>query len=139
MGQPAAEAEKFHGKHGERRDSRIEGWRDWEVELGQHLLGGFSGKESSCQCRRRRRHRFGLWVGTMPWNRKWQPTPLFLPGEFHGQRSLVDPRSWGHKESDTTEHTHTQSTYVGSLLDLRTFNFSSTEREISAKYLAWLL
>jgi len=108
MGQPVAEAEKSRGKHGDRKDSGIEGWRDWEVELGQHLLGRFSGKESPCQCRRRRRHRFDLWVGTMPWNRKWQPTPLFLPGEFHGQRSLVDPRSWGHKESDMTEHTHTK-------------------------------
>ena len=34
---------------------------------------------------------------------KWLPTPVFLPGEFHGQRSLVGYSSWGHKESDTTE------------------------------------
>ena len=34
----------------------------------------------------------------------WQPTPVFLPGEFHGQRSLVGYSPWGHKESDTTEH-----------------------------------
>ena len=43
--------------------------------------------------------------------RKWQPTPVFLPGEFHGQRSLVGYSPWGHRESDTTEqltHTHTQ-------------------------------
>ena len=33
----------------------------------------------------------------------WQPTPVFLPGEFHGQRSLVGYSSWGHKESDMTE------------------------------------
>jgi len=38
-----------------------------------------------------------------PWKRKWHPTPVFLPGEFHGQRSLVDYSPWGHKESDTTE------------------------------------
>ena len=37
------------------------------------------------------------------WRRKWQPTPVFLPGEFHGQRSLVGCSPWGHKESDTTE------------------------------------
>ena len=46
------------------------------------------------------------------WRRKWQPTPVFLPGDAHGQRSLVGYSSWGHKESDTTEqltHTHTLS------------------------------
>ena len=41
-----------------------------------------------------------------PLRRKWQLTPVFLPGKFHGQRSLVGYSSWGHKESDTTEHTH---------------------------------
>ena len=45
-----------------------------------------SGKESSCQCRKRS---FDPWVGKIPWRRKWQPTPVFLPGESHGQRSLV--------------------------------------------------
>ena len=43
------------------------------------------------------------WVGKIPGRREWQPTPVFLPGEFHGQRSLVDFGPWGHKESDTTE------------------------------------
>ena len=40
-----------------------------------------------------------------PWGRKWQPTPVFLPGESHGQRSLAGYSPWGHKESDTTEAT----------------------------------
>ena len=39
----------------------------------------------------------------MPWRRKWQPTPVFLPGESQGQRSLVGCRLWRHKELDTTE------------------------------------
>ena len=39
------------------------------------------------------------------WRRKWQPTPVFLPREFNGQRSLVGYRPWGHKESDVTEAT----------------------------------
>ena len=39
----------------------------------------------------------------MSWRRKWQPTPVFLPGEFHGQRSLVGSSPWGRKESETTE------------------------------------
>ena len=44
-----------------------------------------------------------LWVGKIPWRREWQPTPVFLPGEFHGKRSLVGYSPWSHKESDTTE------------------------------------
>ena len=39
----------------------------------------------------------------MHWRRKWQPTPVFLPGESQGRRSLVGCRLWGHTESDTTE------------------------------------
>ena len=42
-------------------------------------------KESTCQCKRHRRHRFHLWVGRIPWRRKWQPIPIFLPGKFHGE------------------------------------------------------
>ena len=40
------------------------------------------------------------------WRRKWHPTPVFLPGEAHGQRSLAGYSPWGHKESDLTEHIH---------------------------------
>jgi len=46
---------------------------------------------------------FDLWVGKMPRRRAWPPTPVFLPGESHGQRSLVGYSPWGCKESDTTE------------------------------------
>ena len=42
-------------------------------------------------------------MGKFPWRRKWLPTPIFLAGEFHGQRSLVGYSPWGHKESDMTE------------------------------------
>ena len=42
-------------------------------------------------------------VGKIPWSRKWQPTPVFLPGEFHGQSSLVGYNPWGLKELDTTD------------------------------------
>ena len=45
--------------------------------------GGASDKESACQCRRRG---FDPWVEEIPWRRKWQPTPIFLPGKSHGQR-----------------------------------------------------
>ena len=55
--------------------------------------GGASGKESACQCRR---CRFDLWVGKIPWRRKWQPTLVFLPRKPHGQGSLVGSFSpWG--------------------------------------------
>ena len=46
---------------------------------------------------------FNPWIEKIHWRRKWQPTPVFLPGEFHGQRSLVGYSPWGHKESDITE------------------------------------
>ena len=70
---------------------------------------GASGKEPSCQCRRYKRPGLSPWVGEIPWSRKWQPTPVFLPGESHGQRSLVGYTPWGHKELGTTEATaHTR-------------------------------
>ena len=47
---------------------------------------------------------FDFWVGNIPWRRKWQPTPVFLPGKSHGQRSLGGCSPWGGKEWDTTEH-----------------------------------
>ena len=50
-------------------------------------------------------------MGKIPWRRKWQPTPVLLPGKFYGQRSLVGYSSWGHKESDTTERLHFSSSY----------------------------
>ena len=49
------------------------------------------------------RHRFDPWIGKIPWKREWQPTPVFLPGEFHGQRSLAGYSPWSYKEKDTTE------------------------------------
>ena len=50
-----------------------------------------------------KRCRFSLWVGKISWRREWQLSPVFLPGEFHGQRSLEGYSPWGHKESDMTE------------------------------------
>ena len=50
--------------------------------------------------------RFDPWVQKIPWRRKWQPTPVFLPGESHGLRSLVGCSPWGRKELDTTEQLH---------------------------------
>ena len=84
--------------------------------------GDASGNESTCQCRGRKRRCFDPWVGKIPWNRKWQPTPVLLPGECHGQRSLAGYSPWGHRELDSTErlnhhchtyiYTHTTSLHI---------------------------
>ena len=63
------------------------GWRD-----GASLVA--HGKESSCQCWRWKRRRFD------PWNRKWQPTPVCLPGKSHKQRSLAGYSPWGRKGTE---------------------------------------
>jgi len=42
------------------------------------------------------------WIGKVPWRRKWQPTPAFLSGKSHGQRSLAGSSPWGHKELNMT-------------------------------------
>ena len=81
----------------------------WEIPLSwASLVARWLKKQTNkknttkpaCQCRR---HGFNPWVGKIPWRRKWQPTPVFLPGESHGQRSLACYSPWGHKELDTTE------------------------------------
>ena len=59
--------------------------------------GGASGKAPTCQCRRYKRCGFDPWVGKIPWRGAWQPTPVFLPGESHGQRNLAGYSPWGCK------------------------------------------
>ena len=66
--------------------------------------GGAGGKEPACQCRSPKRCWFNPWVGKIP-RRRACPTPVFLPRESHGQRSLVGYSPRGHKESDMTEAT----------------------------------
>ena len=70
------------------------------------------GEESAWQCRRYKRCKFHPWVGKIHWRRKWQPTPVFLPGELHGQRSLVGLQPTGsqrvrHDWAGTHTHIHT--------------------------------
>ena len=59
------------------------------------------------------RYGFDPWVGKIPWRRKWQFTPVFLPGESHGQRSLADYSPRGRKELDTTEATQHSPSVTG--------------------------
>ena len=61
----------------------------------------FCGKEPACKCRRHKRQGFDPWVREILWRTAWQPTPVFLPGESHGQRSLVGYSPRGRTESDT--------------------------------------
>ena len=61
--------------------------------------GGSDGKESACNVG----DLGSPWVGEICWRRKWQPTLVFLPGEYQGQRSLAGYSPWGGKESDMTE------------------------------------
>ena len=78
---------------------------------------GLRGKEPSCQCRRLKRPRFSLWVEKIPWRRAWQPTPVFLSGEYHGQRSLEVYGPYNCKELDTTEVTW-HATHKGRIADI---------------------
>ena len=60
---------------------------------------GASGKEPACQCRRCERHGFDSWVRKIPWRRKWQPTPVFLPGEWTeepGRQQSMGSQTVGH-------------------------------------------
>ena len=72
--------------------------------ISQGFSGGTGCEEPTCQCRRPKNCGFDPWVGKISWRRKWQPIPVFLTGESHGQRSLAGHSPWGHTESDTTWH-----------------------------------
>ena len=80
------------------------------VLCGETSFPGSCGKEPAYQCRKRG---FDPWVRKIPWRRKWQPTPVFLPGKFHGQSSLMDYSPWDFKELDMAKplNTHTQEQY----------------------------
>ena len=88
-------------------------------------------KKPACQFRRHRRRGFDPWVRKIPWSRKRQLTPVFMPEKTHGWRSLVGYSPWGCKELDATKHTHTHNkasgyecfwhqTDLGTVLDLET-------------------
>ena len=61
------------------------------------------------------RPRFNPWMGKIPSRRKWQATPVFLPGKSHGRGSLADYNPWGHRELDMTERLSAQHTLLGSV------------------------
>ena len=69
-----------------------------------------SGKESAFQFRRHKGSSFDTWVRKIHWRRKWQPTPVLLPGESYGQRNLEGCSPWTRKELDTTEYARKATT-----------------------------
>ena len=80
---------------------------DYAISLG--LPRWLCHKESACQFRRRGRCGFDPWARKIPWSRKWKLTPVFLPGESCGQRSLAGCSPWGRKDMNMTKHTGTHS------------------------------
>ena len=82
----------------------LSGRNGYIISKVQSFPGGSNGKESAWNARDLR---FNPWVGKIPWRREWQPTPVFLPGEFRGQRSLAGHSPWGRKEPETNEATDT--------------------------------
>ena len=70
----------------------------------QDFSDGSAGEEFTCNAGDTGDTGSNPWVRKIPWRREWQPTPVFWPGESHGQRSLPGYSPWGHKESDMTEH-----------------------------------
>ena len=79
-----------------------------------------------------RRHEFDTRMGKLPCRRAWQPTPVFLPGESQGQRSLVGNSPWGHKELDTTEATKHAQTYKTK--SPRVYKYKCIDRKYILKY-----
>ena len=86
-----------------------------------------------------------FWVGKIPWRRAWQPTPVFLSGESHGQRSLEGYSTRGHKESETTEATLHALTLIGFCTSKRwrvivpVFEFYVDGVTVYAFFCVWLL
>ena len=82
-------------------------------------LPAYAGEAARCE--------LDLWVWKIPWRKKWHPTPVLLPGKFHGQRSLAGYSLWGYKKSDTTSRLSTPCPWS---LDV----YSSTRRHCKSNY-----
>ena len=83
--------------------SKLQGPRHHTSFSWNLCLSSFPGGSEGRVCLQHRRPGFNPWIGKIPWKRKWQPTPVFLPGKSHGWRSLAGYSAWGPKESDMTE------------------------------------
>ena len=83
----------------------------WCIIIGGFSAGSAYNKEPACQCKRHKKCRLDRCVRKMPWRRKWQTTPIFLPRKSHGQKSLVDYSPWGCRVKHNWTHTHTPHTH----------------------------
>ena len=93
--------------------------------------GGPSGKESACQYRKPKKHGLDPWVGKILWRRKWQPTPVFLPGKYHGQRSLEGYTPWAHRDWDMTKQLSTISQVQNNVIYLLFIECQSLGKQLS--------
>ena len=94
------------------------------------------GKEAAYQCRRCKRGGFDLWIQKIPWRRKQQPIPVFLPGKFHGQWSLVGYSPWVSK-SQTRLSMNIRSHQVDGGY-LKKWNLSLTQKGFNPKWHSFL-
>ena len=108
---------------GEHFNWRMIDWRQYKISWLPLWLRWW---RTCLQCGR---PKFDPRVRKIPRKRAWLPSPVFLPGEFHGQRSLVGYSPWRRKESDTTEHL--TYTHTGSLSSIK------KERRISGSQNKW--
>ena len=105
------------------------GWGEHRASLVAQTVK----KKSAQYCRRLR---FNLWVRKIPWRRKWQPTPVFLPGEFHEQRSLAGYSPWGSQRvrHDWVRKDTIKSIHLGSVdLELGNITYITDNRHSSVQ------
>ena len=89
-------------------------------------------EESTCHCRR---CKFNPWVRKIPWRRKWQPTPEFLPGKSHGQRNLAGYSPWTHKRVRHDLATKQQHSRVLGIMSATRSEVAEREEPCFALYL----
>ena len=75
------------------------------IELNRKAVCKLKVRDKCLPVQETKETRFEPWIEKIPWRREWLPMPVFLPGESHGQRSLVGYSPRGHKELDTTDMT----------------------------------
>ena len=92
-----------------------------------------AGEESTSQFRR---FRFNPWVGKISWRRKWQPTPVFLPGKSQAEESDVGCSPWDHKQSDTTSQLN-KNIAADKSLSINSNTFLATLFVLHMKTLIW--